>query len=221
MLRSRFVLISTLCLVLFATVLITVPAQALGPRAVRLMLGGGWMKQSYEWEDMELFDPDRKFWMTGGVSLEVELFGDSPLDLELGAMYVQKGMQVEVNKYNDVGTYIGKVTVDPNARYLSIPVLLRYAFGTGAISPYIVAGPTLEIMLSQDAGADFDEVFDEMDTANLGVQLGVGVELGNIGASLRYIRDLNTPFNKIEDATLESVVNDGILALVTLKLWGR
>jgi hypothetical protein len=132
-------------------------------------------------------------------------------------MVFQKGMQFEANQYDDGGVYVGKVTLDPNARYLSLPVLLRYSFSRSTLSPYIVAGPTVEIMLDHD---DF-EVFDEMDTANLGVQLGVGAELGNIGASLRYVRDLNTPYNKPEGATLESVVNDGILALVTLKLWGR
>jgi len=217
MLRSRFVLVSALCLVLVTTVFATAPAFALGPRAIRLMLGGGWMGQSYNYKDVQLLDPDRKFWMTGGVSLEVGLFGDSPLDLEVGAMFFQKGMQYDVKEYDDYGTFTGTVTLDPNARYLSIPVLLRYTFGRGTISPYVVAGPTLEVMVGHD---DF-VVFDEMDTANLGLQLGVGAEMGNIGASLRYVRDLNTPYNKPQDATLESVVNDGVLALVTIKLWGR
>ena len=215
--RSRFVLVSTLCLVLFTTVFIAAPAHALGPRAVRLLLGGGWMGQSYSYKDVDLLDPDRKLWMTGGVTLEVGVFGDSPLDLEVGAMIFQKGMQFDVKAYDEFGVYTGTVTLDPNARYLSLPVLLRYTFSRGTLSPYLVAGPTIEIMLDHD---DF-EVFDEMDTANLGVQLGVGVEMGNIGASLRYTRDLNTPYNKPEGATLESVVNDGVLALVTLKLWGR
>ncbi len=219
--RSRIVFVYTLCLVLFTTVFIAAPAYALGPRAVRLLLGGGWMGQSYDWKGTDLFDSERKFWMTGGVSLEVSVFGDSPLDLEIGAMYVQKGMQMEADAYDEFGTYVGKVTVDPNARYLSLPVLLRYRFGEGSISPYIVAGPTLEIMLSKDAGEDFEEVFDKMDTANMGIQVGVGVEMGNIGASLRYIRDLNGTLDKPADWTLESVTNDGVLALVTLKLWGR
>ncbi len=219
--RSRVCLVSTLCLVLFCMVSIAAPAHALGPRAIRLLLGGGWMGQSYSYKDLDLLDPERKFWMTGGVSLEVGVFGDAPLDLEVGAMFFQKGMQIEASKYDDVGTYLGKVTLDPSARYLSLPVLLRYTLSRSTIAPYIVAGPTLEIMLSKDAGSAFDEVFDRMDTANLGVQLGVGAELGNIGASVRYIRDLNTPYNKPQDVTLESVVNDGVLALVTLKLWGR
>jgi len=215
--RSRFVLVSTLCLVLFSVVFIAAPAHALGPRAVRLLVGGGWMGQSYNYKDIQLLDPDRKFWLTGGVSLEVGVFGDSPLDLEVGALYFQKGMQFDVKEYDEFDTYIGTATLDPKAKYLSFPVLLRYTFGRSTISPYIVAGPTFEVMVDHD---DF-EIFDEMDSANLGLQVGVGAELGNIGASLRYVRDLNTPYNQPAGATLESVVNDGVLALVTIKLWGR
>ena len=136
-------------------------------------------------------------------------------------MFFQKGMQTEIKEYDDVGTYLGKITLDPSGRYLSIPVMLRYTLSRGTLSPYIVAGPTLEIMLSHNGGKEFDAIFDKMDTANLGIQVGVGAELGNIGASVRYIRDLNTPYNKLQDAALESVVNDGVLALVTIKLWGR
>jgi hypothetical protein len=209
------VLVFTLCLVLLAAAL-TAPAFALGPRAIRLMLGGAWMGQSYNYKDIDLYDSERKFWMTGGASLEIGLLGDSPLDLEVGAMFFQKGAQLTPK--TDAG---GTVKLDPGARYLSIPVMLRYTLSRGTVSPYIVAGPTLEIMLSSDGAKVFDEVYDQMDTANLGIQVGVGAELGNIGASLRYMRDLNTPYNKLENAAFESVVNDGVLALVTLKLWGH
>jgi hypothetical protein len=198
-------------------------AQAFGPGAVRLLGGGGWMGQSLDYKNSQLLDPDRKFWLTGGVSMELGVFGESPLSLEVGAMYIQKGMQFDVAVY-DGGTYMGTVKSEPNARYLSFPVLLRYTLGRSFISPYVVAGPTLEVLLEHD---DF-LIFNQMDSANLGLQLGIGAEIGNFGASLRYMRDLNNPYNKPADIgldpldnPLESVANDGILALVTFKLWGR
>jgi hypothetical protein len=99
--------------------------------------------------------------------------------------------------------------------------MLRYTLSRGTLAPYVVAGPTLEIKLSEDGKDAFDEVYDKMDTANLGIQVGVGAEFGNIGASLRYIRDLGTTLDAPADWTLESITNDGILALVTLRLWGH
>jgi Outer membrane protein beta-barrel domain len=219
--RSRFASLLSLCLVLITLVLVATPAFALGPRAIRVMLGGSWMGQSFNYTGADLFNPDRKFWMTGGASVEIGLLGRSPLDLEVGVMYIQKGMKTEIKETDPEGTVTGTITLDPNARYLSFPILLRYRFGEGTISPYLVAGPTLEVKLSSDGQKVFDQVYDRMDTANVGIQAGVGVELGNIGASVRYVRDLNTPYDKLSATTLDSVVNDGVLALVTLRLWGR
>jgi hypothetical protein len=207
-----FRLVLFLSFVTLATLFVTPTADAIGLQSVHINLGGAWMGQSYEYDGVQLLDPDRTFSPAGGASVELSLA--PPLGLEIGALYVQKGFTTEIDVIEGTEV-VGTMELNPEAAYLSIPVLLRLQIPAGIGLAHIVAGPSFELRLNDD---DF-EVFKEMDDLAIAMQVGAGVEIGSIGVSLRYVRDLQNSFNPPEGATLEEVINDGIIGLFTIAIW--
>jgi hypothetical protein len=207
-----FRLVLFLSFVTLATLFVTPTADAIGLQSVHINLGGAWMGQSYEYDGVQLLDPDRTFSPAGGASVELSLA--PPLGLEIGALYVQKGFTTEIDVIEGTEV-VGTMELNPEAAYLSIPVLLRLQIPAGIGLAHIVAGPSFELRLNDD---DF-EVFKEMDDLAIAMQVGAGVEIGSIGVTLRYVRDLQNSFNPPEDATLEEVINDGVIGLFTIAIW--
>ncbi len=199
-----------LALLLFAQA-----AGAFGLSSVHLNVGGGWMGQSLEYEGIQFLDPDRKFWPAGGISVEFSLIEDSPIGLEVGALYFQKGFSTEIAEADSAGHIVGRFDLEPKAGYLSLPVLLRLQIPAGVVTAHVVAGASMEILLDDDD----NEIFEQMDTANLAMHAGAGVEMGSVGLTVRYVRDVRNSYNTPPGATLEKVTNDGIIGLFTIALW--
>ncbi|MFH0778171.1 MAG: porin family protein [Candidatus Eisenbacteria bacterium] len=190
--------------------------SGLGLKAAGLNLGGGWMGQSYEYDGPQLLDPDRTFLWAGGPYLRLDLGSLEGWGIQLEALYFQKGFKKDDFKvYDEHGDEVGTATLEPEAHYISVPLLLRLDFTAGSLTPYLVAGPSLEILVSHD---DF-EVYDATGSATWGLHVGAGLESGRLGGSVRYVRDLQSSYEPVAGGTLDSVINDGIVAFVTLRLW--
>jgi len=109
-----------------------------------------------------------------GIAIGAELdywFSDN-FGISTGLAYVQKGAQENIigEPYSD--TY----------RYLQLPVLLKATFGSGAVKPYLFAGPEFGVKLSATSSGKFfgkDTTVDFPDSMmrnfNIGVFLGAGV----------------------------------------------
>lgn len=148
-----------------------------------------------------------------GVMISAELgpvFG-----IQAGAMYSQEGTGVELPGSNITGTF----KVD----YIRIPVLLKVRAqlqGTG-IRPYAVLGPTLGIKTkcqieatdgSQTASVECDDpsVGFNLTTTDIGLVLGLGLDIDRFSAGVRYVPGLRS----IDDISTDAAeVRNTLLAL--------
>jgi hypothetical protein len=98
----------------------------------------------------------------GGV---VDISLGEMLVLHLEPMFLQKGAEID--------------NVKVKASFIDVPVLIKYAFGSGQAKPYVMAGPNIGFLLSAKADdEDIDEVLKSLD---FGVDFGAGVSfpMGN------------------------------------------
>lgn len=116
------------------------------------------------------FDAARKFGL-GGIMLYPL---SDVLDLQVEAMYLQKGSKVNVEFFGEV------LKSEINVTYISIPVMGRYNLGAGDRSPYIVLGPEFGFLLSAKSRFEDEPEEDEKDTSksmDLGLNIGAGVSM--------------------------------------------
>ncbi len=93
------------------------------------------------------------------------------------ALYVQKGMNTEVEGRDENNMPTGTVTLDQRVDYLSVTVALKLGLKSPVISPYILAGPRADILLGYDVGEGYDALYDEFKSVEFGADAGVGTEL--------------------------------------------
>jgi hypothetical protein len=118
----------------------------------------------------------------GGAALTIGLRG--PLALQPEILFVTKGTslgQVKVTDWN--GAPIGTTQVIQASNYVEIPVLLRVATPTtGALSPFLVAGPAMGILVSQKIVQPGTESgwfpIDVAKGTDFGITMGIGTEFG-------------------------------------------
>ncbi|MFX0138110.1 MAG: porin family protein [Candidatus Hodarchaeota archaeon] len=87
-------------------------------------------------------------------------------------MYLQKGAKSE-----EVEDFI-KVTIEGKFAYLEIPVFFKVPLGTSSTRPYIMAGPTIGILLSSNIGMSMMGIDIEVDTKDLTKSIDYGLGVG-------------------------------------------
>jgi hypothetical protein len=94
-------------------------------------------------------------------------------------LYNQKGSSFS---FSDVGTGVSSTTgtSDEVQSYLELPILVKFAFGSGDFKPYLFAGPSFGLLLSSTNSANGTSVSDDSDFNSLDISALVGV-----GASYR------------------------------------
>lgn len=113
----------------------------------------------------------------------------------------QNGTTIEISKYK--------------FNRLDVPLLLGYSFFRVA---RIHAGPVASMLIS---GKLDDERIDEyMQESDWGWQAGLGVDIGNITADIRYERLARTYANQSQDNTYD-IRNEQIILSIGLKLIGK
>jgi opacity protein-like surface antigen len=135
-----------------------------------------------------------------GVDLgcSVEFLNIPVLSVLVEAHYAQRGFSDEVTVStvsNPEG--IVRTTLSPRVDYLSLPVLAKVRVDLGNVSPYVVIGPRLDVLLSTKPEG-YDVVLDKLKPTDLGITVGVGVEwtvsqsvrIGAEGAYCPGLRDV-------------------------------
>lgn len=128
--------------------------------------------------------------MTSGVYLELL---DVPLiSLVAEIQYTQKGMTFSIpvtteSQPNGTGKFM---TISPRVDYLSVPLLAKLRLKWLLFTPYLIAGPRADVLVSRRGGG-YEDVVDKFESTDIGATFGVGVELHTllpVGllAELRY-----------------------------------
>ena len=125
------------------------------------------------------------------------------LALQLEPMFLQKGAKA-------TGQGITGET-EVKASYIEVPAMLKFAFGSGEIKPYVMAGPTIGYLLS--AKQDEDDIKDDVKNIDFGLAFGGGVSLpmGNktVFVEGRYSLGL-TDINDDSDPDADEIKTKGI-----------
>jgi len=140
----------------------------------RIGVLGGVNIANFDVKDAEEIDN-----LTGlGIGGLIEFSAGDMLKICFEPMYLQKGAQAEATEEN--------ITVkgELNLAYLEIPALVKIPIGSG---PYLMAGPTIGILLSSKAkvsamGLDMEiDTKEQMESIDYGVCFGGGlnIPLGN------------------------------------------
>jgi hypothetical protein len=101
----------------------------------------------------------------GGV---VDLGLSENVTLHMEPMFLQKGSKIEAG-----GGFTGELKAKTS--YIEVPVLFKFALGTSTTRPYVMAGPTLGLLLS--AKIDDVDVKDDLKSIDFGLAFGGGVSI--------------------------------------------
>jgi opacity protein-like surface antigen len=86
-------------------------------------------------------------------------------------LYVQKGVGLSASGNGET------ISVSDAVNYIEIPILAKVAFGSGAIKPYLFAGPSIGIMVSASTTENGTSTSDDSDfnSIDLAALVGAGV----------------------------------------------
>jgi hypothetical protein len=204
-------------LVLFVTLCMALPAGA----QVHLGVLGGLNLASCDVDPLEggMEISNLTVFGFGGV-LDYDL--NEFITLHLEPMYLQKGAKGDWDIFE----------LESKLAYIEIPVMLKYAFGTSEIKPYVIAGPTIGYLLSgkgKVSGGGYSEeedIKDETKSLDFGIGFGAGVSVAMSNNSIfleaRYALGL-TNINDDPDDPDTDVKTKGIqiFAGITFPLGGK
>lgn len=125
---------------------------------------------------------------------------------QIDPMYLIKGYRME--EYS--------VEADAKIAYIELPLMLKYAFGSGGVRPYIMAGPTIGFNVSAKIKSEGDDISVELDfkdqvkSMDFGLAFGAGLSFpmgklalfveGRYGLGLMDISDVD----ELSDGTIKT-----------------
>jgi hypothetical protein len=187
-------------------------------RGYGIKLGAVSGNQTWHYASTSDLTTDYRWGITGGVYLELL---DVPLiSFVAEIQYTQKGMTSSIPVTTESQPYsTGQfITVSPRVDYLSVPLLAKLRLPSHIITPYIIAGPRVDILVSK-RGDGFEEVVDKFKSTDIGGTFGADIELHTllpVGllAEPRY----NPSFKDAFDNSFLTVRNRSFDFLLGLKL---
>jgi len=127
------------------------------------------------------YDLDSRTGLLAGAVLEYQTDA-IPLEFEAGLYYSQKGAEGQYKETIIKGAYEGNAGTF-KLDYIEIPVLAKYRFQMeGSLSPYLMAGPYLELNIGSEVKASknvayLEDISDEIRSSGFGVIFGAGSDL--------------------------------------------
>jgi hypothetical protein len=109
------------------------------------------------------------------VGLTVDLAVNEDISIVLQPSFTGKGSSIRDTRENDL-------TYEFKHKYLELPVLFRYGFGS-TIRPYVQAGPYAAILLNSKLGGSYDDLPLSGDLKRVTAGIDVGV---NVGGGVQY-----------------------------------
>jgi hypothetical protein len=127
------------------------------------------------------------------------------LNLGVEVNYIQKGAKFGGTGADDTGNPTEPRDTHLVLEYADVPILLRVLLPeTGAVRPYIVAGPTFGFALKgtvRSKGMTDQNVSDDMKTLDLGSTAGVGVRIAAVGSRVDVEARYATSFTDLWDVS--------------------
>ena len=200
---------SRLIVILAVVVSSTAHAQLL--RSFGAKVGVTAANQTWDYTSIPDRNTENRWGITGSVFVEAL---DMPyLSLLVEGQYTQKGMTYSVpiaTAQNPEGT--GQfITMRPRVDYLSFALLAKVRFEAPPVTPYLIAGPRYDLLLSRHSEG-FQAVIDDFQSVEPGASVGVGAELSSVLPidvliEFRYnasFKDAyNTDFLKVRNRTID------------------
>ena len=160
-----------------------------------LKLGAAISNQSWNYQTDINLDLDNKIGFSPRIFADFLNFPFIELEGEIG--YSQKGFKDKVlirttSQPLGTGNYI---TENNKLNYLIFAALAKLKIESGNLTPYIIIGPQLNILMSKNLEKGWEVIFDKFKNNNFGLSLGAGTEIKNIFpisilVEYRFERDL-------------------------------
>ena len=99
------------------------------------------------------------------------------------------------------------LTLTPRVDYLVFPLMAKFRLSLGGVAPYLVAGPTVSLLLGYE-GQEFEPVYKHLEKTDIGGSLGLGCEIPVSGrtmilAEARYSPSFSKAFSN-ENLTVKN-----------------
>lgn len=132
--------------------------------------------------------------------------------ISIQLLYDQKGSEFSIAANNGNGV---SSTTDGVSSYLELPILVKFAIGSGSFKPYIFAGPSFGLLLTstETNGNTSLSVDSDYNTLDISALLGVGasLRLGDTGPSILLdIGDAIGLVNIIKNGNTEPVTSQEV-----------
>lgn len=110
----------------------------------------------------------------------------SPISIQPELLYTQKGSEAS-------GTILGEqITATTKLDYVEVPVLAKFSFAPGPVTPHVYFGPYFAINVKAEAEAEgggqsaTQDIKDSVKDTDFGVVVGAEVDISKINVGLRY-----------------------------------
>ena len=202
------------------TVAIAAPRGAVAQRTIQPSLVAGASSSTLQGTG----DPiDRRTGFTIGAGLQVPL--GTALSFQTGLTYVQKGA-------SSTDPELGTAAID--LAYLQVPAMLRFAFGSGSVRPYVDGGLAFAYRLTCSARLSADGVDVSAKCGDMGVDngtggsvdpikkmdasalIGAGLDFGRFSVGARYDHGLTN----IDNTGADHVTNRSVMILAGYRIGG-
>ena len=186
--------------ILIIILLLAISSEAQVLRSVGIKLGFTLSSQDWKYSNLSSissWNPDSKLGFNGG--LFAEFLNDNIFTIVTELNFLEKGAEYEMpvtTADNPDGT--GQTILwNASLTYLNFSLLGKARYDMGAITPYLIAGPYLDIELNKS-----DELsYQDADKNRLGLKAGIGSEINILPVKLIvefvYQYDFDS-FNKTE-----------------------
>ena len=185
-------------------------------RSYGVKLGAVSANQTWHYTSTSDLTTDSRWGITGGLYLELL---DVPfLSVVAEVQYTQKGMKFSApitteSQPEGTGQFM---TISPRVDYLSLPLLGKLRLHSPVFTPYLIAGPRVDLLISKK-GDVYGLVIDKFKSTDVGGTVGVGVEIHTllpVGllAEIRYNASFRDSF-KTEFLTVRNRSFDFLVGL--------
>ena len=126
-------------------------------------------------------NPDRRNGF--GVGLYAEWLNLPIVSVVTEVDYVQRGMVMEypMTGPESPAEQIGTIMNDNRLDYLSIPILAKATVPMGLVSPYVIAGPRIDLLLGHnDESISYRLLYENFKKTSMGGTVGAGAQLNTI-----------------------------------------
>ncbi|MCX6150867.1 MAG: porin family protein [Ignavibacteriales bacterium] len=199
----------------FVFLLLIIVSSSLNAQLVRsygFKIGGNLAKQDFNYASNLSIDlkTDNRFGLNVGAFIE---FLDLPVASIIAEVdYTQKGMKyTSTVRTTEHPEGIGTTTVNNRIDYLSILLLGKVRYNLILFSPYLLAGPRVDIEINKNIDKNYDEVYKDFKKGNFGLTFGIGTEIIKmLLAEIRYNVDLTDAYStanlKVKNQSIDFLV---------------